>query len=132
VPLSENSIRQIRVSPHYLHFLLHRNAGSQSGGGHEVAAGRLHQAVQHPAQVVRASFCRALQGTAGGWERERLFAHGLRLCAFEPGAGQTSGGWGAPGELRLEPLRPLSPSPGQTSGLAAGGPGAGGKGNSQG
>ena len=53
------------------------DAAGELGGGHEMAVGGVHQALQHPAPAVRAFICRTLQGLAGGWQRQRLFENGV-------------------------------------------------------
>src|SRR5438128_226678 len=69
-----------------------RDTESQPGDRHEVVFGHLHGAVQSAKQTVRAFVQRTVQGAAGGRQRRRVSEEGLRLCAFESGAGQTAEG----------------------------------------
>ncbi|MCK7516185.1 MAG: hypothetical protein MZV70_77540 [Desulfobacterales bacterium] len=48
---------------------------------------RRHKLVRPPVQ-------RTLQGADRGWQRRRVFADGVRLCAFESGASQAAGAGG--------------------------------------
>ena len=53
------------------------DAAGELGGGHEMALGRVHEALQHPAPAVRAFICRTLPSPGGGWQRQRLFKDGV-------------------------------------------------------
>ena len=102
------------------------DAEGQFGGGDELVFEHLHRAVQPAAQAVRASVQRALQVADRGRQRQRLSADGVRLCAFESGAGEAAArrsrrcvaiAWSSWPEYLKRP--------GTTSALAAGGPVAG-------
>ena len=93
------------------------DAPTQPGVRDEVAAGRLHQALQHPAQAVRASLRGALQSPGGGGQRQWLPAHGVRLRSSQPGAGQTAPARGGLGELSAgAAIANTSSPPGQRPG----------------
>src|SRR5271169_4403522 len=97
-----------------------------------MAVGGLHQAFQYPSQVLRALVRRPLQGADGGRQRQRLSANRLRLRSPESGTGQVVAGKGRAQKFPMEQLRSVSEATRAASGLAAGGPSAGGETNTRG
>src|SRR3989442_14192421 len=103
-----------------------RDTESQPGGRDEVVFGHLHGAVQSATQTFRAFVQRTVQSAAGGGQRQRVSEEGVRLCAFESGAGQTAEGGASAVGVSVEQLSGIPQGSGAASGLAAGGPAAGG------
>ena len=98
-----------------------RDARCQLGGRDAVVLEHLHGAVQPPAQIVRPPFQRTLQIAHCGWQRQRLLADGLRLCAFESRAGEVAASRTEVARLCVEQLAGVSAAAGTASDLAAGG-----------
>ena len=79
----------------------------KSGGRNEMALGRLYDAVEPATQAERAFVCRALQVTFDRCNYARLFAHRVRLRAFESGASRVGNQAGAIAKIPLEQLSNL-------------------------
>src|SRR5258708_15226145 len=107
------------------------NAQGQVGGLDEMVVGHLRGAVHPEAQVVRPFVRRTLQGVDSGWERQWIFTNGLRLCAFESGAGEAAEPGSEAARLSVEQLWGVSPATWPARRMAASGATAGGDGNSE-
>src|SRR6266487_4902217 len=108
-----------------------RDAQRQPGRRHEMVFGHLHVPVQSSAQALRASVQRPLQVVDRGRQRQGIFADGVRLRAFESGAGQVAGTGRPAAGLSLEQLWRILEKSTPASELAADGPSAGRNGHSQ-
>lgn len=86
-----------------------------------MVSGNIHGAVQSPAQTVRAPVQRALQIVGRGRQWERLFENGLRLRAFEPGAGEVASAGTATRGISVEQLAGIFEESEETARLVASG-----------
>src|SRR5438874_2541645 len=91
-----------------------------------------YRAVQPAAQIVRAPCQRTLQVGNRGWFGQRIFAHRLRVCASESGAGQIAPAPATVAGVSVEQLAGLPAATGETTGVVASGPSVGRAGHSQG
>src|SRR5580765_4611313 len=83
--------------------------------------GNIHRPLQPAAPVFRPPVQRTLQVIDRGWERYGIFEDGLRLRAFESGAGETVNAGAAVGGVSLEQLAGVFEAAGQTLAVAASG-----------
>ena len=108
------------------------DAAGQSGGGHEMVFKHLHSALQPAAQVLRSSLQWTIQGVDCGWQRHGLFQDGLRLRAFESGAGEVVEARAGVAGICLEQLAGVFEESGKALAVVAGGSVAGGVSDSTG
>ena len=101
-----------------------QDAESESGRGDEVVSWHLDGTVQSAAQALWAPVLRALQCVGGGRDVAGPFPGGVRVCAFESGAGEVAGPGTIAAGLRLELLPGASEAAGTALALARGSDGA--------
>src|SRR5205823_6880127 len=98
-----------------------RDAPGQFGAGHEMVSGHLYQPFQSAAQTVWPSVQRTLQVVDRGRQQQWVFADGVRLRAFESGAGEVAFSGAAVAGVSVEQLAGIFEVAGQAGELVAGG-----------